>query len=659
MFRVKVLPENRIVKAAKDENLLELLRREGFFIDAPCGGEGKCGKCRVVTEGREVPACHTLVDRDMTVTLPLRKQEPILTESLLPQREGVFRSHKSLAFDIGTTTVAGYLLEENAGRILTSASAPNPQRAYGADVISRIRCACGGEMDALTCAIRETLTGMILELCSRAAAAPEEIGTIAVVGNPAMQQLFLGIKPENLARPPFSPVLTKTEKAPAAAYLPIVPNAALLTVPDISGFVGADTVAGVLATDMDRKAEWTLLVDIGTNGEMVLGNKEKMAACSTAAGPALEGANITFGMTACTGAIDRVFQDGKVHVIGDTKAEGICGSGLIDAAAAALAQGKINSRGKILQGDKLFLTENIYLTQEDIRQVQLAKGAISAGISLLCAHMGIENTEITQVFLAGAFGSFIEPASACRIGLLPPRLQEKIVPVGNAAGGGAVMLAREEAQLARAQELLQKTVHLDLASHKAFPKTFALSMRFAEQAENKTEYCRLLARKTGFSGVYFLDVSSLQPREDVRQMCASDKCGAYGKNWTCPPYCGTLRECAEKLQAYRQGLLLQTVGQLEKTVDTRGYRRTEEQHLNALHTLYEEIRKMYPGALCLGSGGCRVCKVCAYPEPCRFPEKAISSMEAYGLFVTQVCRDNGAAYYHGEKTVTYTACILF
>ncbi len=659
MFRVTVLPEGRVLEAAEKGNLLELLRREGFLLDAPCGGEGKCGKCRVIVDGREVLACHTAVDRDMTVMLPEKSEDTILTQGVLLSGEGAFRNHKSLAFDIGTTTVAGYLLEENTGNVLAVASAPNPQRVYGADVVSRIRCACGGEMEALTHAIRETLSELTLALCQRANTSPEEIGTVAMVGNPAMQQLFLGILPENLARPPFAPILTEAKKLPAGEYLPLLKNAQLLIVPDISGFVGADTVACVLATNMDRREELTLLVDIGTNGEMVLGNREKLVACSTAAGPALEGANITFGMTARPGAIDRVFPEGTVRVIGGGRAEGICGSGLIDAVAVALQQGKLNSRGKIQQGDRVELTENVCLTQEDIRQVQLAKGAISAGIALLCAHFGAKTEDIKQVFLAGAFGSFMNPASACRIGLLPPELESKITAVGNAAGSGAVMLAREEEQLARTEEIVQKTYHLDLAAHKDFPKSFAKGMRFAEQAKNKTEYWRLSALKTGFSAAYSLDISTLIPRVDVRDMCAADKCGAYGKNWTCPPYCGTLTQCAEKLQNFRQGILVQTVGKLEKTIDTKGYRRTEEEHLKNLQSLYRELRREYPEALCLGSGGCRVCKKCAYPEPCRFPEEAISSMEAYGLFVTQVCRDNGAQYYHGEKTVTYTACILF
>lgn len=167
------------------------------------------------------------------------------------------------------------------------------------------------------------------------------------------------------------------------------------------------------------------------------------------------------------------------------------------------------------------------------------------------------------------------------------------------------------------------------------------------------------ALSLGFDYACALDPATLIPRTDVRELCAQDKCRAYGTNWTCPPHCGTLEECGERIRGYDRGILLQTVGKLEKTIDTRGYRRAEQRHLEQFHSLCRQLRKEYPHALCLGSGGCRICGKCAWPEPCRFPEKACSSMEGYGLFVTQVCRDNGAQYHHGERTVTYTACILF
>ena len=156
-----------------------------------------------------------------------------------------------------------------------------------------------------------------------------------------------------------------------------------------------------------------------------------------------------------------------------------------------------------------------------------------------------------------------------------------------------------------------------------------------------------------------LDVSTLKPNKMVRDACAADKCGAYGKNWTCPPACGSLEACGERMSGYSRGLLLQTVGQTAKRIDTRAYRETEQRHLKQFYEFCGLLRQEYPDALCLGAGGCRICPACAWPEPCRFPGQAVSSMEAYGLFVTQVCRDNGVPYYHGEKTITYTACVLF
>ena len=167
------------------------------------------------------------------------------------------------------------------------------------------------------------------------------------------------------------------------------------------------------------------------------------------------------------------------------------------------------------------------------------------------------------------------------------------------------------------------------------------------------------AKELGFDEAVALDVSTLRPREDVRSMCAADKCGAYGRNWTCPPHCGTLDDCAARIGRYSRGILLQTVGYLEKAIDTKGYRLAEQRHLQQFHAIAAFIREVYPNALCLGAGGCRICKKCAYPDPCRFPENAYPSMEGYGLFVTQVCRDNGCAYHHGDRTVTYTACVLF
>ena len=167
------------------------------------------------------------------------------------------------------------------------------------------------------------------------------------------------------------------------------------------------------------------------------------------------------------------------------------------------------------------------------------------------------------------------------------------------------------------------------------------------------------AKEMGFDVAAPLNPKTLIAREDVRAMCAADQCGAYNKNWMCPPACGTIEACQRRMRRFENGILLQSVGHLSKTIDSKCYRETERRHMRNFYAFAEEIRAHHPHALCLGAGGCRICKQCAYPEPCRFPEKAVSSMEGYGLFVTQVCRDADVAYHHGERTITYTACVLF
>ena len=168
-----------------------------------------------------------------------------------------------------------------------------------------------------------------------------------------------------------------------------------------------------------------------------------------------------------------------------------------------------------------------------------------------------------------------------------------------------------------------------------------------------------MAKQLGFDAVTSFDPAILEARDDIRQMCNSDKCMIYGKNWGCPPHCGTVAECQQKMHSYSKGILLQTTGHMTKAIDSKCYRETERRHLSAFYTLADIVREAYPNALCLGAGGCRICKKCAYPEPCRFPEKTMSSMEGYGLFVTQVCRDAGVPYHYGDRTITYSACILY
>ena len=484
------MPEIRIQNIALSipagTKLMDALQKAGIYLDAPCGGNGKCGKCKVIANRKEVLACETAVDRDMEVLIPERYGLNVLQTGITavqrvdPEKDGYL-----LAFDIGTTSVVCFLLDGKTGTELAKSSMLNPQTAFGADVISRIQAALRGELEQEAKVIRDGMTALTQQVCAVANVAPADIGVVSVVGNPAMQQLFLGISPENLAGVPFDPVLTEAKTIPCADILPVCSNAILLIVPNISGYIGADTMGCVLSTEIYKKEEITLMVDIGTNGEMVLGNKHRMIACSTAAGPALEGANIQFGMRGTDGAIDHVWLEKgevKCSVIGGGQARGICGSGLIDAVAVGLNMGLLNKRGRIQNEDHIFrLTGDIYLTQDDIRQVQLAKGAIYAGIFLMAKQLGITVSDIEKVQLAGAFGNYMNPESACRIGLLPEELLSKIEAVGNAAGSGAKMLACDKKLLSVTRKLTERIEFLELASLPEFSRTFAKAMNFREE----------------------------------------------------------------------------------------------------------------------------------------------------------------------------------
>lgn len=480
-YPITVLPMGRVVFARDGEDLLSVLRTAGLAPDAPCGGTGTCGKCTVFVEGQAVCACKTRVSGAMTVTIPATKEETILTAGIFvsPARGKGF----ALAFDIGTTTVAGFLLDGAAGKELAALARPNPQGSFGADVISRIRAALDGHMQALTDQIRDCVEELAQSLCQSADVAPTAIKTVSLVGNPAMVQLFLGICPENLAKLPFAPVLTRAACEPAHIYIPSLREAKLQIVPHISGFIGSDTVACVLATQLHTLKEPALLVDIGTNGEMVMTDGKRLVACSTAAGPALEGAMIRWGMRAAPGAIDHVFLlDGMARctTVGGEAPVGICGSGIVDAVAAALEMKKLDRRGKLLEGCDLPLAGQVVLTQEDIRQVQLAKGAIAAGIELMAKRLELDVAQLRHVYLAGAFGSFLQPQSACRIGLLPNVPEDRILAVGNAAGSGAKLLALEGNALAKTEKLVQSIECLELAAQQAFPRCFAKHMCFLE-----------------------------------------------------------------------------------------------------------------------------------------------------------------------------------
>lgn len=474
-YQITFLPQNISVPAEENTTLLQAQIAAGLRPDAPCGGKGTCGKCKVWIAGQEVLACQTAVHSDMTVVTEQEAEVRILTEGLSVQTQPDGASDYALAFDIGTTTVVAYLLDGHTGELLSRSSAMNPQSQFGADVISRIQYVLeqdGGS--TLSSCIRRCLEDLTEEVCAQANIASEAVRTIAVVGNTAMHHLLLKIDPRPLVTPPYMPaVFDAFEKGPAR----ILPN--------IAGFVGGDTVGCLVSTRFDQLEEMTLLIDIGTNGEMVLGNKNRRIACSTAAGPAFEGAKISCGMRGAEGAVDHVsLENGKIsyHVIGNTTPKGLCGSGLLDLVAVLLDAQIIDESGR-MEEKEYHLCENVILTQKDIREVQLAKAAIRAGIELLSEALGIQVADIQRVYLAGAFGNYLNPTSACRIGMIPPVLLDRIQPIGNAAGEGAKLCALSRTEFEYSKKLAKETDFLELASLPQFQDRYVDALEFVEEDE--------------------------------------------------------------------------------------------------------------------------------------------------------------------------------
>ena len=473
-YTVTFLPDGVSILAEAGSTLLAAQIAAGLHPDAPCGGKGTCGKCRVMLEGEEVLACQRTVDRDMTVFTAREEKVAILTTGLAAETTPDGEFDYVLAFDIGTTIVVCYLLDGHSGALLAQKSCMNPQSQYGADVISRIQHAMKEGGAALSGCIRSAMEELTAGVCEQAGISADAIGAAAIVGNTAMHHLLLEIDPKPLVTPPYMPAVFEGMEKGIARILP-----------NIAGFVGGDTVGCLVSSRFDQKEELSLLIDIGTNGEMVLGDKHRRIACSTAAGPAFEGAKISCGMRGAEGAVDHVWlEDGKIryHVIGDVLPQGLCGSGLLDLVAVLLDVGIIDESGR-MEGKQYSLCDNVTLNQKDVREVQLAKAAIRAGIELLAEKMGVTVDAIQKVYLAGAFGNYLNPASACRIGMIPPVLQDKITPIGNAAGEGAKLCALSREEFAYSQRIAKETEFLELASLPNFQDCYVDALEFEEEDE--------------------------------------------------------------------------------------------------------------------------------------------------------------------------------
>ncbi|MEP0766598.1 MAG: DUF4445 domain-containing protein [Fimbriimonadia bacterium] len=429
---------------------------------------------------------------------------------LLALEEGDTRGEAfALAVDIGTTTVAGYLVSLNGDGVVAAASCANSQGRWGSDVLSRITAVT--EQDSrlfeMQREVRDDINRLIAEMCRRAKVRQQRIYRLCVVGNPTMACLMLGIHPVTLGMSPYAPLTTEEIVfVPSELHISLPDTTRCVFAPCVSGYVGADLVAAAVATDLDRRDELAFLLDVGTNGETLLGNRHSILGGSNAAGPAFEGARISQGMRASRGAIERVRIDGEgVHlgVIGNAQPRGICGSGLIDAVAALLDSGVVEPTGKVLPPEECppFLRERVVptqggygfvlatesetalgrpvmLTQRDIREVQLATGAIAAGRRILCREAGLDETDLPRVLVAGAFGSHIDPVAAMRIGLLPRVPLERVEGVGNAAGYGACMMAMNREAERRGRKIAASTRYVEFARQPDFQDLFVESMLF-------------------------------------------------------------------------------------------------------------------------------------------------------------------------------------
>jgi len=418
-----------------------------------------------------------------------------------------------LALDIGTTTVVGSLLDLTTGHEAALAARTNPQVSFGDDVVARITHASEGNgLRELQEKVVGCINDIVAEVAARAGIAREAIYEVTTVGNTTMNHLLLGLDPRQIAQMPFAAVVRAAMVVPAAELgIAVHPRARLYAMPNIAGFVGGDTVGVILAANLLACRKPTLAVDIGTNGEMVLGTGRRLIACSTAAGPAFEGARIRFGMRAADGAIEQVRfgRDVETSVIGDARPRGLCGSALVDAIAELLRAGILEPSGRMLgpgelprklpqalrrrvvPGERGYdfilaheaetdLGSPILLTQGDIRQVQLAKGAIRAGIEVLKGELGLDDARLDGILLAGGFGNFIRRRNALRIGLLPPVEHARIHFIGNAALVGAKMVLACADYRAQAEVISRETEYLELGGLPEFQSHFAEAMLFPE-----------------------------------------------------------------------------------------------------------------------------------------------------------------------------------
>jgi uncharacterized 2Fe-2S/4Fe-4S cluster protein (DUF4445 family) len=526
-FVVKFVDEGKEIRIHEGATLLDAANAVDIALNTVCGGAGTCGKCRVVLvdTGQEVAACQTTIDRDMLVRIPAASRlfrPKILSGGVKRDREiesNIWRKYEALAgkgmilgsaVDIGTTTVVLKLIDMRKGTCLATETALNSQSRYGDDVISRISFGSSEEgFRELRKSIAGCIDGLLGKACSEANVSRKDVYEVCCVGNTTMGHVMAGLPIEQLGQSPYKAYeLNAVEMSVEEAGIQMNEAGSVRVGENIAGFVGSDTVAVGLAVDIACAAEMTLVVDIGTNGELICGTSENLLSASCAAGPALEGARIKYGSRGVDGAIEAVVinsEDIDIDVIGGGNARSICGSGLVDAIAVMLELGVIDMTGRFISAEdaKSRLSEKIaarvieeeggagfvlswqsqgqpkvILTQKDVREMQLAKAAIRTGIELLLKRLGISACQVDRVLMAGAFGNYIRAQSALRVGLLPKVELSKIHFVGNAASSGAEMMLLSDAGRQEAGDIARQVNYVEIANEPAFGNIYAECMLF-------------------------------------------------------------------------------------------------------------------------------------------------------------------------------------
>ncbi len=490
----------------------KLLAAQGVSVSMPCGGARRCGNCRVRVSGQVSPvspeeeallrnkktepdtrlACFAEALGDVTICLP-KAAVSVLQTDALPTVPTDGKEGFGVAIDIGTTTLVAYLVSLKSGEIIRTLGKPNPQCVFGADVISRLERYEKEDGQIVRTCLLDELDNLIKTLLSDENIEDSLLKEMTVVGNTAMLTILCGYSAASLLKPPFTaPKGFGTTQTGAEWRFPFAVSVPVYVGPCVSGYVGADAVAALLAADMSSDC---LLADIGTNGELLLRTKNCLYACSAAAGPALEGAGISCGMPAGEGAVSRVYlRQGRLDytVIGDGEPRGICGSGLLDLLSVCGKLGVISGSGQIqLTGHVLtdyvqmiqdvpaiVLSDRVTLTQEDVYAIQLSKSAIASGIRILLREAGLSLEKINTIYLAGGFGSSLSPQSAETVGLIPPGCAAKTVVLGNAAGKGAVNLLLSETCRKQAAELSSQICVKNLNENPDFEGLFLSGLRF-------------------------------------------------------------------------------------------------------------------------------------------------------------------------------------